>query len=339
MVNVEKLTEALTVVKPGLANKELLEQTTSFAFLKGKVVTYNDEISIQYPIEGLDIEGAIEATQLYGFVGKLNKEEIEYSVEEDELIFKSGRAKAGFTLQKEIKLPLNTMPERMKWHVLPELFSKYLNRAKDVCSNDMSRPMLTCVHVLPSGIIQASDSLRLIQLDVKKEIGNQEFLLPAKTAKVVVNFEPSLIGYSDGWVHFKREDGALLSCRIFEDKYVDFSKFIKVDGKLLHFPKTLKTVIEKAEVFSKRDFLLEEVVSLIVENKKLTVRSDSDFGWFEETLNMRYKGDSFSFQVAPMALLDILEDTVDAVITDQLLSFKTEDWVYVSAYTKMNSKT
>ena len=334
MVNVKKLSEALTIVKPGLANKELLEQTTSFTFLKGSVLTYNDEISIRYPVKGIEFEGVIEAEQLFNFVGKVKKDKIEYIVKENEVIFKSGRARAGFVLQQEIKTPLDILPEDLKWYELPENFLEYMNRAKDVCSSDMSRPMLTCVHVLPDGIIQASDSLRLIQFDLKKNVGNQEFLLPAKSIKVMVIFNPSLVGYSEGWVHFKRSDGALLSCRVFEDKYVDFSRFLDVEGNALNFPKTLKNVMEKAEIFSKRDFLLEEVVLLKVAPKKLTVRADSDSGWFEETLNMHYKGPEFSFQIAPLALSGILEETTKAVINDKVLSFKTDDWIYVSAYTK-----
>jgi len=75
-------------------------------------------------------------------------------------------------------------------------------------------------------------------------------------------------------------------------------------------------------------------VSVEVAPRRLTIRSNSDSGWFEETLNMRYKGPEFSFQIAPIALSDILEDTTKAVISDSLLSFKTDNWIYVSAYTK-----
>jgi len=37
-INKKELKEALEIVKPGLANKEMIEQSTSFAFLKGKVI-------------------------------------------------------------------------------------------------------------------------------------------------------------------------------------------------------------------------------------------------------------------------------------------------------------
>jgi len=332
-VSIQKLKEALSIVRPGLAIKGLMEQTRSFSFLKGFVITYNDEISIRYPLEDIDFEGVIEASQFYSFVDKLQKEEMEYQVKENEIVFKVGRAKAGFVFQ-QVQLPLDIIPEDMKWSKLPEDFLKYLARAKDVCSVDLSRPMLTCVHVLPEGVLQASDSLRLLQINLGEKIGSNEFLLPSNSARSVVSFVPTHIGHSDGWVHFKRDDGVLLSCRVFDDKYVDFSKYLDVQGNELTFPKSLKSVIEKAAVFSKRDFLLEEVVSVEVAPRRLTIRSNSDSGWFEETLNMRYKGPEFSFQIAPIALSDILEDTTKAVISDSLLSFKTDNWIYVSAYTK-----
>ena len=53
--NKTKLQTALEIVKPGLANKEIIEQSTSFAFLKGKVVTYNDEVSISHPLKGIEL--------------------------------------------------------------------------------------------------------------------------------------------------------------------------------------------------------------------------------------------------------------------------------------------
>ena len=48
-----------------LANRELIEQSTSFAFMKNLVVTYNDEISITHPVEGLNLTGAIKADEFY----------------------------------------------------------------------------------------------------------------------------------------------------------------------------------------------------------------------------------------------------------------------------------
>ena len=50
-INRKELLDTLSIVSPGVSNKEMaIEQATTFAFLKDRVVTYNDEISISHPI-------------------------------------------------------------------------------------------------------------------------------------------------------------------------------------------------------------------------------------------------------------------------------------------------
>ena len=70
------LLKALEIVKPGLASKEIIQQTTSFAFIEGRVVTFNDEISISHPVPDLDIQGAVQADELYKFLKKTKADEI-----------------------------------------------------------------------------------------------------------------------------------------------------------------------------------------------------------------------------------------------------------------------
>ena len=70
-INKVELQEALEKVKPGLASRELIEQSTSFAFMGDRVVTYNDEISISHPVKNLDVTGAVKAQTLYAFLNKI----------------------------------------------------------------------------------------------------------------------------------------------------------------------------------------------------------------------------------------------------------------------------
>jgi len=111
----QDLVEALEIVKPGLASNELLEQTTSFAFSEGNVYTYNDEISISHPVEGLeDFEGAIEAEHLYKFLKRTTRPGITLTPKKESLLVKSGRAQAGLHMKEEIKLPIETIKRKKK---------------------------------------------------------------------------------------------------------------------------------------------------------------------------------------------------------------------------------
>ena len=50
-VNREAFLHQLESVQAGLSSKEMIEQSSCFAFIKGKVVTYNDEISCRQKCE------------------------------------------------------------------------------------------------------------------------------------------------------------------------------------------------------------------------------------------------------------------------------------------------
>lgn len=323
--------QALTIVKPGLSNKDVIEQASSFAFIDGRIVTYNDEISISAPIPGLEIEGAIKAEILYGLLSKIKGDEIDIQVTGNELLIKSGRTKAGITLQEEIKLPLEEIAIRTKWKALPEGFSKYLAFAADACSSDMSNAKLTCVHVTEEGLLQSSDNYKIVQVDLKAKMPVKNFLLPAASAKIVAKMNPVKISEGEGWIHFKTEAGTTIACRVYEDEYPKISHILKVQGQEVTFPVNLSKVLERAGVFAKRERTSEESVEIELTEKRLIVKATSDNGWFTESLNIEYPGMPMQFVITPYLLKDILSETLECVVGDNRLSFSTDDWVYVSA--------
>lgn len=323
--------QALTIVKPGLSNKEVIEQASSFAFIDGHIVTYNDEISISAPVEGLEIEGAIKAEILYGLLSKIKAEEIDMQVVGNELIVKAGRTKAGITLQEEILLPLEEIATKSKWKAVPEGFSKYLAFAADACSADMSNAKLTCVHVTEEGLLQASDNYKIVQIDLKAKMPVKNFLLPSASAKIVAKMNPVKISEGEGWVHFKTEAGTTIACRVYDDEFPVIEKILKVQGQEVTFPANLSKVLERAGVFTKRERSFEESVEIELTEKRLIVKATSDNGWFTESLNIEYPGKPMQFVITPYLLKDILSETLECVVGERLLKFETEDWIYVSA--------
>lgn len=328
--------EALEIVKPGLANKEIIEQTTSFAFIKGRVVTYNDSISISHPIKGLDIEGAIQADHLYKFLGKVTKDDIELELKDNEIVFTAGRAKAGLSIQAEIKLPLEEISGNKKWKELPENFNKFIGFTMTSCSKDMSRPVITCVHVNQNGIIEASDSYRITRCDLKEELPIETFLLPATSAVDVVKINPTKGVKKEGWVHFSNEEGTEISCRIFTDTYPDTSSVLETRGDRIILPQTIDEVLERAMVFSKRDHLLDEIVTITIQDRSLEISSQAKTGWFREEINMKYTGDKILFSITPSLLKGILSETRECSINKERtkLKFEGEGWQYITMLRK-----
>jgi DNA polymerase III sliding clamp (beta) subunit (PCNA family) len=327
---------ALETVKPGLANKEVIEQSTSFAFIDGKVVTYNDEISVSHPID-LDITGAIQAEALYKYISKVKETEIELSVVESELVLKCGRAKSGFALSTEIKLPIDEeLSEKSTWHEIPNNFLEHLLFASKVCSKNSYDNKLTCVHVdAENGIIEASDNYRIAHCHIPK-IPIQPFLLPFTSASIIFQSYPLQIAEGKGWIHFKNDDGTIVSCRTFDEKYVDTSNFFKKKKGALTvtFPDSLKEVIDRAVIFAKRDNAIEESVTIELSDKKVMVQSKSDTNWFKETIPFKHKGDAVTFSVTPYLLQDILLKMNSCSLVNNLLIFEGTDWTYVTGLRK-----
>lgn len=329
-INKKELQEALEIVKPGLSNRDLIEQTTSFAFLNQRVVTYNDILSISHPLKGLEIEGAIPAELLYKFLGKIKKDEIDISIEKNEIILKSGRAKASLTLENEVKLPLSEVAVNSKWFDLPTDFIQFLKFAIPCCSNNAITAIITCVNVTKEGFIEASDNYRILRCQLQQEMPVNTFLLPSKSALEVVKLNPVQVAEGRGWIHFKTEEDTIISCRILEEKYPLISSLLNVSGIKVTLPQCIEEVLERAMVFAKRDNIFDEAVEIELGDNKLKIQSESDSGWFEEDVNMKYDEDVLNFVISPYLLKDILVETFCCEIGKNNLKFEGDQWIYVS---------
>ncbi len=332
-INKNQLSYALERVKPGLASKEIIEQSTSFAFLDGRVITYNDELHLSHPVEGLQLEGAIQADVLYKFLSKIKKDDIEVETKGSEIVFVSGRTRAGITMIAEVKLPLKEdVSQRGKWKDLPENFSKLVGFAMTSCSKNMSTPVLTCVSVKKSGLVYATDQYRITKCDMKTDMPVKDFLLPASSAVEVVKLNPDKIAEGKGWIHFQNEEGTIISCRIMEESYPEIDKHLVVKGEKIVLPKTINEVLDRAMVFAKRDHMLDEMVTITIADKKFIISSKGEggSGWFEEDVNFKYDGKPVAFGITPYLLKGILTETQACVLSKDKLKFEGEDWIYVT---------
>jgi DNA polymerase III sliding clamp (beta) subunit (PCNA family) len=327
-----ELLKALDIVSIGLATKEMIEQTTSFAFRNGRVITYNDEISVSTPYD-IGFEGAIQAQEFKSIISKMKGDEIEVELTGTEVLLHSGRSKAGITVQSEILLPLAEVPKAAKWVRIGEQFIKAITFAMNSCGRDMSRAVLTCVHILPT-FVEASDGMRICQYTLNEETEVPEFLLPANVAAKIVKADVIAVSVTQGWAHFRTKDKAIISCRIFEENFPDTSALMKAEGEQFTFPNEALSTLDRAGVFSKRDHMLDEMVELSIGRNRLVVKAKSDAGWYEEKVPMKYKGEQLEFMITPYLLRDIISQKHTALFEDTKLLFTGEDWKYLTLIRK-----
>jgi len=331
-INKQELLDALSIVRPGLANKEMIAQSTSFAFLNGRVVTYNDEISISHPVQNLDIEGAVKANELYELLNKIKKDEIDFEMTESEIRIKAGRSKAGLTLKQEVTLPLEEIGEQGKWKKLPDQFQEALKFTSFSCSNDMSMPVLTCIHVdKKTSCAISSDNFRLTYHNLGGTLPINSFLIPASSVKELIKYLITHIAEGQGWVHFKTKEDTIFSCRIFEDTYPDTSKMFNVQGNEIHLPKSMEAILERAQVFARAEHFLDEQVLIKLGDKKFTIRSEGVTGWFEETANTKYSGEEIEFYANPVFLKDICSKVQSCILSKSSMKFVGKDWEHIIA--------
>jgi DNA polymerase III sliding clamp (beta) subunit (PCNA family) len=330
-INRQELLTALGKVKPGLANKEMIEQSTSFAFMGEKIVTYNDEISISHPVKNLNITGAVKAEELYKLLGKLKKDEIEVEITDNEILLTSGKAKAGLTLQQEITLPLDEI-EIGAWKKLPdpEEFKKALSFVLFSASKDMSRPILTCLHIGKAGYIEASDNQRLTRYQIKK-LPIDIPLFPAFFINELLKYDFTHVCLSKGkgWVHFKTDEETIFSCRCFPGEFPNTSHLLEVEGKEITFPKTINEILDRAIIFAKQDFAADENITVDIKDKKIQIRAEGPSGWFEEQANIRYSDNPLSFVINVNLFKDIINQSPSCIIGERCLKFTGENWEHI----------
>ncbi len=329
-INKAELLTALEVVKPGIQAKETIEQATAFAFINGHVVTYNDDISLSHPVKDLEVEGAVQAKELYGILKKMKGDEVEFEVTDSAILFKSGRAKADLTLQQEIRMPLGEIGEIDGWKKCPEDFAHFLKFAMATCVKDLARPMLVGVNVRQDGFMESSDNRRLTKCELGEEMPVPDFILPASSCKEVVKLKPTKIAWGEEWVHFKNKSKSQLSCRILADKYPKVDKFFDFDGLVIDFPTSMMEVIDRAMVFTQEKDGDEQFMEISLKKNRVMVKARNDSGGFEESVNMKYSEEPFSFLILPYLLQDILKEGNSCTVGDTMLQFEGAGWKYVS---------
>jgi len=338
-INRLDLLTALEKVKPGLADREIIEQSMSFAFLGGKIATYNDEISITHPVTGLNLIGAVRAEELYKLLGKLEQDTIHIKVKENEMLIKSGNTKAGFTFYSEVKLPLEEVEDVNQWKDLPENFTEALSFTSEATSSDMGSPIFSCVHVRKDGIMEATDNIRFTRYHLDTEF-EDDFLLPSKSIKDLVKYPIKKIAQGQAWVHFKTDDETVFSCRIYEGEFPDADSvgILNVEGPNIEFPETFPEILDRASIFTKKNECEKGEVSIHIEANQITVMGKFDYGWFEEKADIKHDDPPLEFLVNSSFLKGMLGRMKSCIVGEQTIKFSGSNWEHVIALLSRTSE-
>ena len=334
-IDKEQLKNALAIVKPALANSDIIEQATSFAFFDDMVVAFNNEISITHPIKDIGIKGAIAAEELYAFLSKITSKEIDLENIKNTIVLKSGRLKATFAIEHKILLPVKEeITKKGKWKSLNDDFLEAIKTTANVASTSNDDPKITCVHINKKGFIESTDNFRVMFYKIKNTPIDKTVLLPAESIKHILQISPSKISFSKGWLHFKNSEETVISCRTFKDTFPDTSKIkalVKNESTTIVFPDEIVDSLDRARIFTEAKQKIDESVTIIIDKKECSISSESATGQFKEILPIKYKGKKLEFTVTPYILMEILKNTKTCYYSSPNLIFKDANWFYSSA--------
>lgn len=336
IISKEKLINSLLCVRPGLANKELIEQSTSFVFKLNRVWTYNDMIAVSCPVDLQGIEGVVLAEQFYDLVTKINDREIDIVMEGEVLCVRGSKFFSKFTTkQGEVSLPLlNVDINSSLWTYLPKEFVHALKFCLFSVSNDLTRLALTCLH-LEKAEIESCDNYRLTKFFLSGDnfVFPCGIALPLVSAKELIKYSPVAFLVEEGWIHFKLENSAVFSCRVYEVEYPSTDFILEMEsGEPIVFPSNMVEILSRAGALAEVDLTGERVVSIEIQNGEIKVTSQGPVGQYEEKSRIRVSG-HYKFECNLQFLQEILNHlrTAEVAKGGSKLKFTGDSFVHVMA--------
>ena len=329
-VNREEMLKIFKVARIGTTAKELIEQSDSFIFKEGHIYTFNDEIMVKGPCP-LGFDAAVPAGDFENILTKIPDEEIDITLEKEEVIIKGKRKKAGITCLLDIRLPFNTVPKPTDWKKLPQEIEGVLQQAARTCGKDMTQPLSALVHVTPKRI-EASDNFRIFRQDIPTGFPG-EILLPASSIGTLSNLTLRKVSMGKGWVHFRTRGRQIISIRCNHSKYhkkEDVDRILELKkGKKIILPENLDKIIQRTEVMSDSGY--DSQIQVLIKEGKLVVTSRKASGWYEEKKKIDYVGNKIEFFINPNFLVEILQRTKEVKIGDGKLKIQIENIQFVVA--------
>jgi len=301
--------EILLKIKPALAVKGIVEQATHFVFSGDDIFTYNDKISISYPLE-TDFKCSVPSEILYGIVKDLKGDSIELELVDMQLKLTCGRTKAGINISTDETLLglIDDMgfPGDDDWKPIDKEFMQGINLCIFSASKDISCPYMTCISVEKDRLV-SGDDVRISLYKLNKSISDN-FLLPANAAVELIKLDIVEYALMESWVFFGTKDGIVFCSRTVPDEYPDVSEFFKMDdGPKIQLPSKFSDSIKTVSPMADGDFDIDKQVEISISDGVIKCRSDGSGGWAESDLETKEKVPDLAFSVNPIFMLDILD--------------------------------
>lgn len=313
-INRLELLSALREVQPGLSNKEIIEQSSSFIFNDTSIWSYNDQISINHNF-ATGLKGAVKADKFMKLLEKIPNDELEIKEVKGKLKIQANKLKATIKIDTDVKLMPIKVPKTSskKWKELPNNFNEGISFCAFSASKNMIRPELTCLWIEEDKITSV-DGFRGTVFNLTSDI-DQDFLLPAGPAVELAKYNPEKAVVENGWIHFMNDQETTFSIRTYADiEYPETEKYFEGTGAEVELPEGFIDVIQRASTLLSDDFDLDRFVSLIITEDKIVCKGEGNSGWVQEEKEIEYDGENIDVKIHPVMISEVLKYNRNIII-------------------------
>jgi DNA polymerase III sliding clamp (beta) subunit (PCNA family) len=350
----QDLLKVLSLVSPGIAKKDIVEQSGHYIFSGKDIATFNDQVCVIHPFES-DISFSVKASDLYKIVDNIAEAEFEITLDGDTLNIKSKGTKAKLsTIVSEtamvthlIEIIRQAMIGKNFWKPLPKDFTEGIYLCAFSASRDLTTGVRSCC-AIKNDAIYTTDGIRVStyimdsKMEGKKEKKEIEgkiieidpgLLLPAKDASELVKYKVIEYGISDNWAHFKTKEDIIFNCKVMKGEY----PFKTIDGLFeekdpdLTFPTDLKTNIEAIIPFAEGESDSDKSITLNISKGRIECKAKKERGEITKTIESDYEGEAFTMLVNPVFFSQVLRNATEFALLGNKGQFQSDNFYHVLA--------
>jgi hypothetical protein len=321
IVDTKVLSEALEVTKFGLAKKAFIDGMDGYGFYGGNICTCNDEIALTHWSPINNINANIDAKSLLSILKESCDKYLNMYCVDSTLHINGTSTSARLPLNQASYIrsymsnPQVPSFDSDKWRSISSDFVQQAKKALSTVSKNMARPILTCLY-WNNDVLEASDNIALTHCTLATAHPDAKgILIPAKSASVLVKFDPTAFVLADDWVHFKTRQDAIVSCLTFEGVFPDLSKCLSKECTTsIEFPPSFLAMLKRAGKITPKNDYLEKQARVSISKGTLTVRVQAGKdGEFQESCPVNLH-DSLTFLVDPDRLKQFLGESGNYVV-------------------------
>jgi DNA polymerase III sliding clamp (beta) subunit (PCNA family) len=332
-VNREDLLDVLNLVRPGLSQKEIVEQSNHFIFNKDEILAYNDELLISYPFD-IELQCTVDASLFLKLISRMNSETVSIELKKDRLEVWNAKTSAHIPIVKESEIfeyitkVTNGLADA-DWHRLSQDFIDGLRLCAFSAETDRVLGTLTCVRVEGEDIMSGS-KIRVSWYKMDKKV-DEDFYIEAALIQELYKYEDiSSYTLSKAWAHFKSESGVTFSARRvipldllpFREPFEGFPTGVRIK-----IPADLRSSIETVNIVNEGETGADKLVMLVIDNDKITCKAETTKGAIFEEVSFGKPVEldkTIQLTIRPDFLIDVLEKATYMYFSDRMILFKRQ---------------